>query len=499
MTEPVPSVVVSLPARTVAEARQQIRDARAAGADLAELRIDRFSEEERAVIGTLFPSPLPLVATVRSRSEGGEGPDDPDVRAKLLSQLSRHPFRWIDVEATADLPAADSLALPGVRDLIVSTHLPDGADVAEWTKRFREAAPPGSVRKVVGRSAIGALLQSILPQLPPPGDRRLVALSTGPSGPLFRAWSRRLGFPLVFASLPDVEIPSERPPVEASQIPVDRLKPFLVAEGSPPLFAIAGHPVAHSRSPAVHHHWMEQDRHTGLFVPLDFESDTEFTEALPHLWERGFRGLSVTHPLKAVAFEVADRTSPGAEACGVANTLTFGPEGIEAENTDLAAVLRRLGELRRDGRWDGGAVGVIGAGGAARATLAALRSLGAETHVWSRRPEAAERLAEEFGAHVARGTESSRPLLVIHATPVGREALGAAPPPELGWLRSGGHLLDWVYLPSDPVIRTAAERAGATYEDGSRLLVYQAATSYGLWWGTEPTEAQVDSALGKVR
>ncbi|HTT44724.1 MAG TPA: type I 3-dehydroquinate dehydratase [Thermoplasmata archaeon] len=499
MTQVIPSVIVTLPARTAAEARHQIREAQAFGADLAEVRIDRFSETERNRLGTLFPCSLPLVATVRSRAEGGEGPDDAASRAKLFSEIARHPFRWIDVEASRDLTAAEGLAPSGGRDLIVSTHLRDGAPPEEWSREFRRLVPPGSVRKVVGRSTVGALLASVLPGLPPAGENLLVAHTTGPSGPLLRAWSKRLGLPFVYAALPEGAKSSTVAAVEPSQIPVDRLKRFLAAEGTPPLYAVVGRPVAHSRSPAIHARWMQEDHRPGLYVALEFDGETEFADALSALVEGGFRGFNVTHPLKAAAFELADTTGPGAEACGVANTLSVRPDGVEAENTDLSAILQRLGELRTEGRWDGSAAGVIGAGGAARATLAALRSLGVETFLWARREEAREALAREFGARAVGACHGSGPPLVVHATPFGRTESATSPPPDLGWLRPGAHLLDWVYLPDDPVVRTRAEQAGATYEDGSRLLVYQAAASYGIWWGSEPSAEQIATAVEGLR
>ncbi len=59
------------------------------------------------------------------------------------------------------------------------------------------------------------------------------------------------------------------------------------------------------------------------------------------------------------------------------------------------------------------------------------------------------------------------------------------------------HLLDWVYTPDDPSIRQAAERSGATYEDGWRLLVYQAAASFALWWGNDPEPTSFEAAIAE--
>ena len=499
MSRPVPAIVVTVPARSVVEARSQIAEARAAGADLVEVRLDRFPEDELRRLDALFPSPVRLLATLRSRAEGGEGPDRSEERARRLGEFARFPFRWIDAELERDFPAAESLARPGVLDLVVSSHFVTEVSAAAWATAVRQRVPKGCVRKVVTRASVGHLLRELLPRLPPPEEAPLVALTTGGSGPLLRAWSGRLGFALVFASPPEPREGPARPPVEPSQIPIDRLKPFLEAEGTPPLFAITGHPVAHSRSPGIFARWMREDERIGLYVALDFESDTEFTDAVPLLAQGGFRGLSVTHPYKAVAAELADEVGPGAAACGVANTLTFGPNGVASENTDLVAILRRLGELRSSGTWDGMSVGVIGAGGAARATLAATRSLGVESYVWARRGEAAEQLAREFGAHAASGSRDDRPSLVVHATPVGRASDAVPVPPDLSWLRSGVPVVDWVYAPDLPTIRHASERVGAPYEDGARLLVYQAAASYGLWWGNEPDPEQVSATIREFR
>ena len=498
MTVARPSIVVSLPGRSVADARREVVLAAASGAEIAELRVDRLIEGEVERLKELFPSPLPLIATLRSHAEGGEGPDDPELRSRILREVSRHPFRYVDVERSRDLPWADALPRPGVQELIVSTHFPGDASGSLWGRLLRESVPSGSVLKVVGPASVRQLLQEILPALPPAGERGFVAHTTGPSGPLLRAWSRRLGFALVYAALPEPTGASTPTPVEPSQIPVDRLRPFLDDEGAPPVFAVVGHPVARSLSPTIFSRWMREDRHPGLYVALDFSDDRDFAESIPALVEGAVRGLSVTHPLKAIALELADEVGPGARACGVANVLTFGADAISAENTDLVAILRRFGELRAVQRWDGTSVGVVGAGGAARATLAAARSLGAEAFVWARHRSAAERLEQEFGAHAVENAGSVRPTLVVHATTVGRRSESAVGLPDLDWIRPGIHVVDWVYAPDDPVIRRTAERSHATYEDGRRLLVYQAAASYGIWWGAEPSAERVEGALGAI-
>lgn len=499
MTRSTPRVVVTLAATTADEARTEAEEAARAGADLAEVRFDLWTEGSLANVARLFPSPLPLVATLRSLAEGGQGPDDPAARRERLLELSRWPFAWIDLEADRDRALFPDL--PPVPNLgrIVSSHFPSGLASADWARRIREPVPPGCLRKVVARSAIGPLLTELLPALPAPGTEPVVAMTTGPSGPLLRAWARRLGSPIVFAAPPALGPEGrETHPLEPSQVPVDQLRPFLEADPMPPLFGLAGHPVAHTISPQVHARWMADLHRTGLYVPLDFESEPEFVDSLEPLAEWGFRGLNVTHPYKTAAVEAATEVAGGAAACGVANTLTFRDGEVEAENTDLAAALRRLEELRRSGRWAGRALTVVGAGGAARATLAAARALGARATVYARRTEPAVELARTFDADFSRASEARPDALVVHATPAGRAGAGPLEFPLDRLVGPGTHVLDWVYRPEDPTIRQLAESGGGTYEDGRRLLVYQAAASFGVWWGDEPGSGAVGRALREV-
>jgi len=168
---------------------------------------------------------------------------------------------------------------------------------------------------------------------------------------------------------------------------------------------------------------------------------------------------------------------------------------VSAENTDLLAVLRRLEELRQERRWDGRTMTVVGAGGAARATLAAARELGANATVLARPGAAVETVARTFGARLGDPAAEEPASLLVHATPVGREATGALDLPAVPRVAPAGHVLDWVYAPRSPELRRLAERSGATYEDGWRLLVYQAAASHEIWWGHAPAEASVDRAV----
>lgn len=486
---PRPLVIATLPARSLGDARAQIQIAARSGADVAEIRFDRWPEVERRRMAELFPSPLPLLATLRSTAEGGEGPDSPGTRREWRREVATLSFAYVDIEEGRDPASEPPDASRTGPTVIVSTHLPAGTRAAEVHRRLSGWDPRHGIRKVVLPARLPAVLKEIVPELPPPGVVRFVVHTTGASGPLLRAWSRRLGFAAVFGSLP-VAQGVEAAPVEPAQVPVDWLRPYLEAVPPAPLFAVVGSPVGHSLSPALHQAWMRAEGRTGLYVALDVDSERELSESLAPLGEGGFRGLNVTHPLKMAALHLADRVLPGARECGCANLLTFqGPE-VEADNTDLLATLRRLEDLRKEGRWSGDELLVLGNGGAARATLAAARSLGVPAAVLARDPARAASVAADFGARVADPSRAGPVPLVVNATTVGRAdtppmAVDLAP-----WVGPGTYLLDFVYRPENPVLERVAGRRGARYEDGRRLLGYSAAASYERWWGSPlPTEA----------
>jgi len=492
-----PMVIATLPSRSVGDARRDAAAAARAGADVAEVRLDRWDEGERDRVASLFPSPLPLLATMRSRAEGGAGPDDAAARVAWRDRCRALPFEWIDLEADRDLPVdAGAAANAPSGGWIVSSHLAEGTPAREVHRRLAASLPPRSVAKVILPASVATALHGIAPELPVPGESRFIVHTTGPSGGLLRAWSRRLGLAGVYGCLPAGS--ASEPAVERSQIPVDRLRRFLDANGEAPLFAVVGRPIAHSRSPDLHHFWMEREHRDGLYIALEIASDDEFVDALAPLAEGGFRGLNVTHPFKDAALRAATRSGPGAVACGCANTLTFRDGEVEAENTDLLAILRRLEEYKADGSWDGSSLTLLGTGGSARATLAAARTLGVRTQIAGRRREAAAGLAREFGAEVAPDAATHPASLIVNATTVGRSP-GGRLSFDLGpWIGAKTQLLDFVYRPDDPILAQTVHAAGGRYEDGRRLLGYAAAASYEIWWGARPAPQLVDAAIAEA-
>jgi shikimate dehydrogenase len=204
----------------------------------------------------------------------------------------------------------------------------------------------------------------------------------------------------------------------------------------------------------------------------------------------GFLGVNVTVPHKLAALAAAGRASEAASAIGAANTLTFRDGEVEAENTDVAGIIGALPASPAGMR-----ALVMGAGGSARAAVWALKSEGAEVHVWNRTQAKAEALAEEFG--VLRAADGEAYELVLNATTVGMTPEGQ-PLEESGFgnlkalpiaadgLHAGQVVVDLVYGNTETELVHAARAAGAAVADGLDVLVLQGAASLRLWTGEEP-------------
>lgn len=501
MTTPLPLIIASCPGRSVAALQLELRTAATAGADLGEVRLDRLPAEERLRADALFPSPIPLIGTLRSRAEGGEGPDSRSDREPVLDRLARLPFRFLDLERARDSAFFETATsrLPASSSIIFSSHLAARTLTLEIRRLLELPRPPRAVAKVVLPCGFSRLWSDLLPGLFPfDAYAPYVLHTTGATGPILRAWAHRFGMFAVFGSLPESPPSAAVDTVEPSQVPVNRLRSHMRGISGNPIFGVVGHPIQHSRSPAIHSFWMERERRDGLYLALDMSTAEELTESLGPLASGGFRGLNVTHPWKQVALSVASRAGPAAEAAGCANSLTFEPDTISAENTDVAAVRRRLSELKAAGLWNGSPVIVLGGGGSARAALAALSSLDSTGIVLARRREVAEGLAREYGGLSGVGASLPPADLVIHATPAGREDCPTLDLPWRSVVGRGTHVLDFVYQPVHSILRTGAVSKGASYEDGSRLLVYQAAESYATWWGAAPSDDLQEAALREV-
>ena len=271
-----------------------------------------------------------------------------------------------------------------------------------------------------------------------------------------------------------------------------------VAAQNIPLAGVIGWPVAHSRSPALHGHWLRRYGLAGHYVPLPVAPE-DLAAVLPLLPRMGFVGVNVTIPHKEAVLELADVVTDRAALIGAANTLIFRPDGkIHADNTDGYGFIANLRQRAPDWIPDLGPAALIGAGGAARAVVAALLENGVpELRLANRTRLRAEQIKAEFGARVTvydwahAGEMLEGAMTVVNATSLGMQgkpALGLS----LEALSPDALVTDLVYVPLMTPFLVQAQARGCRVVDGLGMLLHQAAPGFERWFGRRP---EVDEEL----
>jgi shikimate dehydrogenase len=255
---------------------------------------------------------------------------------------------------------------------------------------------------------------------------------------------------------------------------------------------VAGWPVAHSRSPAMHNAALEAvglDTWCYQHLPLPPDLFAEAVRALPGV---GFAGINVTIPHKEAALALADEATDTARAIGAANTLTFAGGRVHADNTDAPGLLAALGDERPR------TAVVLGAGGSARAVVHALTSAGVAVSVWNRNEARARSLAGEFGLEAVQDLPPAD--LLINCTSVGLADPSSTfkdLPLEADALGEYACVVDLVYRAGGTGLLREAKRTGARAIDGIEILVRQGALSFERWTGrAAPLEVMRRAARG---
>jgi len=259
-----------------------------------------------------------------------------------------------------------------------------------------------------------------------------------------------------------------------------------------PLAGVIGSPIAHSKSPGLHTHWLKTLGIAGHYIPIDVaQEDLEhIVKTLPKM---GFVGVNVTVPYKEKVMAFADLVTDRAALIGSANTLIFRKDGkIHADNTDSYGFIQNLRQKAPD--WDpkAGPAAILGAGGAARAVIAALVEVGVPEILISNRTKArAETLRADFGnrLRVVDWVQAGN-MLEDAATVINTTSLGMVGKPPLrvplDGLQKGALVTDLVYAPLMTHLLTEANEAGCVTVDGLGMLLHQAVPAFERWFGVRP-------------
>jgi 3-dehydroquinate dehydratase / shikimate dehydrogenase len=452
---------VTVTAATMAELRQR-RD-EITNADLVELRLDTV--RDASVAGALSGRGLPVIVTCRPRWEGGGFDGSEEERHRILLDAQRLGAEYVDVEWKAgfhDLVAAG-------RGVVLSHHdfrgIPDDLDGRAAAMRatgaevIKIAAMAHELADCVHLLALARQQASVGPT---------VVLAMGEAGVTSRILAARFGSCWTYAG-------SAAAP---GQLPASRLLDefgFADLTATTALYGVVGKPIAHSVSPAMHNAAFRAAAIDAVYVPLAAATFSDFLTFADGLM---VQGASVTAPFKLDALSHATLCDHEGQQVGAVNTLRREDGGWAAINTDISAVvapLQRLTDLH------GRRVTVLGAGGAARAAVQALRGAGAHVSIAARDRERAEAAGRMAGAATTTWPPPAGSWdVLINATPIGTSP-HVADTPLPGGPFTGQIVYDLVYNPQETRLLREASAAGCRTIGGLDMLVAQAERQFE-WW-----------------
>jgi shikimate dehydrogenase len=254
---------------------------------------------------------------------------------------------------------------------------------------------------------------------------------------------------------------------------------------------VIGHPVAHSRSPLIHNHWLSTHGIQGEYVREDV-SPAKIDAFLKIFPQSGYIGGNVTVPHKEIAFSAATKRDPVAEALGAVNTLWHKDGKLFGANTDVYGFLAHLDESAPGWPARTKTALVLGAGGSARAAIYGLLERSVKSIlIANRTPARAEQLVAHFqkrATSVAMSDVLSRLAevdLLVNTTTLG---MRGDPPLEidLAKLKRGAIVYDFVYAPLETPLLARARARGHPTLDGLGMLLHQAVPAFERWFGVRP-------------
>jgi len=451
-------------------------------ADMVELRLDGVRDVD--VAGALRGRRLPAVVTCRAAWEGGRFDGSEDERRAILRQALEAGAEFVDVEWRAGF---DDVIAIDPRRTVVSFHdfngIPPGLDDRVAAMR-RTGAGTIKVAYAAHRLADTLPLRAI-------GEEGgAVVVGMGEPGVPSRLLASRYGSRWTFAGQA----------VAPGQMPAARMRhAFRFGTIGPRtrLFGVVSRTAMQSLSPVMHNAAFAAAGLDAAYVPLTTD---DFADFLAYADAMGFEGASVTIPFKLDALEAAAVKEPIAAAVGAANTLRR-RAGWEATNTDVDGFLAPLEDLVPNAIV-GMRASVLGAGGSARAVVAALVARGVRVTVHARRAEQAAQVAGAFGAAAASLPPAAGSWdLLVNCTPLGG-ANRRQESPMAGEPLGGRAVYDLTYGDGDSALIADARRAGCVVLDGLPMLIAQAERQFEWWTGQRPSpgvmRAAALQALGRT-
>ncbi|MBM3191490.1 MAG: shikimate dehydrogenase, partial [Chlamydiae bacterium] len=432
---------------------------RQASWEAVELRLDLFcSWNIEEVKRWKEEAGCPMVVTLRPSSQGGKFTGSEAQREKLLLELLQLQPAFMDIEITMGETFLQKVfQKAGDTKIILSYHdferVPQKLDELMQTMQ-KYPAYAYKLAALVNSTTEAMALLLFGKQHP-----KASVICMGEKGAFARVLGPCVGNVLNYAAAGEGTAPGQPAFDELENI-------YKVAHltTSTALYGLIGDPVAKSRGHIYHNEAFEKNQEDGLYVKMQVEEE-ELPTFFPLAKALGFKGLSVTMPLKEKVFPFVEEVEPSSLGIGALNTLKFYGDKISGMNTDGIGA---LDAIEKRFKVEGKTLIVIGAGGAARAIVKEALLRGARVWVLNRTVERAQKLAEEFHCFAGGlGDFPERFDIVVHTTP-------DSMPIDKRWLQKASLAMDIVYVPKETLFLQEAKACGCALVYGEEMFYNQA-------------------------
>lgn len=462
-------------------------------ADIIEIRFDcvdvsSLDEVLRDLDRLCKLADRPFIVTFRPAEQGGHRAISLNERLDFWSrEFSLKPGDFADIEAK--LPSDQTARLSP--DKVISSHhdfLGVPSNLIELYEQMTKTSAAVIKVAVHAEDAVDCLPIFDLLDRAQTDGREMIAIAMGQAGIMTRILGPSRGSFLTYGSLDDdnTTAPGQVNARDLREIyRIDRI------DRETEIFGLIGDPVGHSLSPRIHNASFAASDLNGVFIPFQVRDVIQFIRRMAHPKSReidwNLRGLSVTAPHKSRVMDCLDWIEPAAKDIGAVNTIVARDDQLFGYNTDAKGFIEPL--RKRFGDLKNARCAIIGAGGAARACLWALKNEGAQSTLFVRDIQKADALARQFKTESRQlpGAGFDEFDIVVNATPLGtrgeREHETAATAEQLRGVRLA---YDLVYNPLETRFLREARAAGCETLGGIEMLLAQGVEQFKLWTGAEP-------------
>ena len=419
------------------------------GADCAEVRLDYLDKPQESIHARWDRLPLPVIATCRGKERGGRFEGSIEDETRILQCAVENGAQFVDIDYRSAKSFAGAQVIASFHDFVATP--PDIDSVVD-----KACAGPGQIAKVATFVNSWADNRRLLSLVSRKWPKPIIVVGMGEVGQITRVIGPSRGSFLTYAGLMNATAPGQLSLSEMLNV-----YRFRRIKASTKIIGVVGFPVAHSLSPNTHNRAFAAKDLDFVYLKFPVSDVKDFFE---NACAVGIEGFSVTTPHKTAVIPFLDELTVDARNAATVNTVSLRKGKWIGDNTDVHGVRAAMASAGFDAT--GKVVVILGAGGAAKAALAALA--GAKKVTVLGRPE------------IAQG-RNYRCDLLINATPVGMfPAVDTSP---LDGVIPADVVFDMVYNPPITRLLRSARDQGKAVIRGTTMFLAQAARQFEIWTG----------------